>query len=104
MQDSPTALPSPLPGMEASTPPQAPITVEQLAERLRAMEQLNRTLAGQLDEANKAHQAQMNVLLERIGELSERVSGGAAAAASNGNELECRGANSGGACREHRFG
>ncbi len=72
-QDSPTALPSPLPDVEASAAPQPPVTVEQLAERLRAMEQVNRKLAGQLDEVNKAHQAQMNVLLQRIGELSERV-------------------------------
>jgi phosphate-selective porin OprO and OprP len=72
-QDSPVGLPSPLPDTEASAPPAAPITVEQLAGRLRAMEELNRKLAGQLDEANKEHQAQMDVLLQKIGELSERV-------------------------------
>jgi phosphate-selective porin OprO/OprP len=82
-QDSPTALPDPLPGVEASVQPQPPVTVEQLAERLSAMEQLNRKLAGQLDEANKAHRAQMNVLLQRIGELSDRVGVGSPLPAMN---------------------
>jgi phosphate-selective porin OprO and OprP len=73
-QDVPPPIP-PLPAMSqpstSNAPsPAAPATVEQLAARLQAMEELNKKLAEQLEQANREHDAQMRQLLERVGELS----------------------------------
>jgi phosphate-selective porin OprO and OprP len=75
-------LPDPLPqaaatqppGSAASAPP-AQVSVEQLAERLRAMEEMNRKLVEQLEAANRAHDEQMKQLMARFGELSTRLDG-----------------------------
>ena len=69
-------LPAPLPGPSApSAPaPAGPISAEELAGRLRAMEEMNRKLALELEKANKAHDEQMRLLLEKFGELSSRLS------------------------------
>ena len=68
-QDLPPALP---PG---AAKPAAPVTVEELAERLRAMEELNRRLAEQLEHSNRVHDEQMNELRDRIGRMSNGSSG-----------------------------
>lgn len=62
-------------GPTASTQP-APTqpTVAELAERLRAMEEMNRKLADQLVKSNKAHDEQIKQLLKRFEDLSERSS------------------------------
>jgi len=89
-QDLPPALPSPPapgPGAMSAPPPAAPISVEQLAERLRAMEEKNRKLAEQLEETNRAHNEQMTQLLERIGELSKRLGDGEKDAGKNGVDV-----------------
>jgi phosphate-selective porin OprO/OprP len=44
--------------------------MEQLSERLRAMEEMNRKLAEQLEETKRAHDEQIRQLLQRIGESS----------------------------------
>ncbi len=61
-RDEPPAI-SPLP----------PPTVEQLAERLRAMEETNKKLAEQLERSTAEHDAQMKELLDRYDQLSRRV-------------------------------
>ena len=75
-------LPDPLPqaAASASQPPgptasasPAPVSVEQLAERLRVMEEMNRKLVEQLEAANRAHDEQMQQLLAKFGELSTRL-------------------------------
>jgi phosphate-selective porin OprO/OprP len=50
--------------------------VEQLAERLRAMEEINRKLTDQLERATREHNEQMRELLEKYGELSKRLGDG----------------------------
>src|SRR5262249_25510129 len=57
----------------AAPAPPAP-SVEQLAERLRKMEEANRKLAEQLERNERRHAEEMRVLLERYGELSNRLS------------------------------
>lgn len=54
--------------------PPAPTSVEQLAERLREMEERNRKLAEQLEKTSKEQSEQIKQLLERFGELSKRKS------------------------------
>jgi phosphate-selective porin OprO/OprP len=72
-QETPTAL-VPLPSAETSSPstPRAKVTVEQLAERLQAMEEMNRKLAEDLARTRWEHNEQMRQLLDRFGELSAR--------------------------------
>jgi phosphate-selective porin OprO and OprP len=87
-QDLPPALPSPVtpspePEPSSAPPPAAPMTVEQLAERLRAMEEMNRKLAEQLEKSNREHDEQMKRLLEKLGELSPPSSAGATNAGTN---------------------
>src|SRR5262249_8595688 len=73
---------SPPPPASTATAPAPPApSVEQLAERLRKMEEANRKLAEQLerntrqhDEQLREHDEQMRILLERYGELSNRLS------------------------------
>ena len=78
-------LPDPLPQAAASQPPGStaavPVSVEQLAERLRVMEERNRKLVEQLEAANRAHDEQMRQLLAKFGELSTRLDDNAAGAA-----------------------
>ena len=69
----------PLAGARPATLLAAPPTVEQLAERLRAMEELNRKLLEQLEQSNRAHDREMNELRDRLGQLSNRLNGGSAA-------------------------
>ncbi len=51
------------------------------------MEEMNRKLAQQLEQTNRAHTEQMNQLLERVGELSQRVSDGEWNAGKNIGEV-----------------
>jgi phosphate-selective porin OprO/OprP len=66
--------PPPLPPAPAARPS----TVEQLAERLRKMEEMNRKLADQLDRSNREHDEQMRALLGRYSELERRLGDGPA--------------------------
>jgi len=82
----PEALPSPAApanGAPSTSQPAAPMSMEQLAKRLRAMEEMNRKLAEKLDETNRAHDEQMQQLLARIAELSQRSSNGENGAGDN---------------------
>ena len=54
----------------------APVTVEQLAERLRAMEEMNTKARRATREDQHGHDEQMKQLLERFGELSSRLNDG----------------------------
>jgi phosphate-selective porin OprO and OprP len=66
---------SPPPPASTTTAPAPPApSVEQLAERLRKMEEANRKLAEQLERDERRHNEEMRVLLERYGELSNRLS------------------------------
>ena len=73
-QDLPSATPPPpvTPGPgPTSVPSQAEaVSIRQLAERLRAMEVMNRKLAEELEKTKKEHDEQMKLILERFGELS----------------------------------
>jgi len=71
----------------STRPPAAPISVEQLADRLRVMEDKNRQLAEQLEEANRAHKEQMTQLLEKFGELSKRLNSGNTDAGTNSGDV-----------------
>ena len=86
-------LPAPLPSPAAPSapPPAAPISAEQLAERLRAMEEMNRKLAEQLEKTNREHDEQMRQLLEKFGELSNRLSDAENNAAINGGDVSSNG-------------
>ncbi len=91
-QDLPQSLPLPLaqpPELEPSTTPPAaaPVTMEQLAERLRAMEEMNRKLAEQLEKSNREHDEQMKRLLEKLGELSPPPGAGETNALANSDSL-----------------
>jgi phosphate-selective porin OprO and OprP len=57
---------------EHASPP-ATASVEQLAARLQAMEQLNKKLAEQLEKSQQTHDAQMSQVLRQVGELSRRL-------------------------------
>nr|WP_303652480.1 porin [Paludisphaera mucosa] len=52
--------------------PPAAVTVEQLAKRLRAMEEMNQKLARELESTKTEHEEQMNQLLKRFESLKER--------------------------------
>jgi phosphate-selective porin OprO and OprP len=77
------------PELEPSTTPPAaaPVTMEQLAERLRAMEEMNRKLAEQLEKSNREHDEQMKRLLEKLGELSPPPGAGETNALTNSDSL-----------------
>jgi phosphate-selective porin OprO and OprP len=62
--------PGPAPRESPVAPAAAPITVEQLAERLSAMEQMNRKLSEELERTRREHGEQMRLILEKVGELS----------------------------------
>src|SRR5262249_2494663 len=70
------AQPSPLMPLPPGTPPTqatpAPPTVEQLAERLRALEATNKALTGQLEQLNRQHAEQVKQLHERVTALAPR--------------------------------
>ncbi len=51
------------------------------------MEELNRKLAEQLEQTNRAHEEQMRQLLEKVGELSKRLGDGDTDAAKNGVDV-----------------
>ena len=76
-QDLPSATqPSPAtPGAGSPSVPSQPeaISAEQLEKRLKAMEEVNKKLAEQLEKTNREHGEQMNLLLEKLKELSNRV-------------------------------
>ncbi len=65
----------PLPSARETAAAPAP-SVEQLAERLRKMEETNRRLAEQLERNTREHDQQMRQLLGRYAELEKRVSEG----------------------------
>jgi phosphate-selective porin OprO/OprP len=67
MPPSPTT-----PGVVPPSEPATPVTVEQLAERLRLMEGLNRRLVEELERSNRKRDEQIERLMERVEELSER--------------------------------
>jgi phosphate-selective porin OprO/OprP len=70
-------------GQEATAPPvpassespagKGTATLEELAERLRKMEEANRGLAAELKRASKEHEAQMRQLLNKYEEVSRRL-------------------------------
>jgi phosphate-selective porin OprO and OprP len=72
---SPTVWSQDVPPPIAPVPTPSPATLEQLAARLQAMEELNKKLAEQLEKSNRDHDAQMRQLLEQFGELSRRPNG-----------------------------
>jgi phosphate-selective porin OprO/OprP len=51
-----------------------PVTVEQLAERLRAMEEMNRSLAEELARTRSEHAEQMKQILSRLDARAESAS------------------------------
>ncbi len=51
----------------APRPASPPVTVEQLAERLAAMEAMNRKLAAELERSRRDHDEQMRQILEKLG-------------------------------------
>ncbi len=51
------------------------------------MEEMNKKLAQQLEQTNRAHDEQMRQLLEKFGELSKRLGDGEADAGKNGGEV-----------------
>ena len=59
-------------GIPVAPRPPAPVSVEQLAARLEAMEATNKRLAEELERSNRAHDEQIRQLLERVGGLSGR--------------------------------
>ena len=86
----PDALPSPAaprPAVPSAPSPDAPMSMEQLAERLRAMEELNRKLTEKLEKSNREHDEQMKLLLQRFGELSDRLGDGEKNAGINGGDI-----------------
>jgi phosphate-selective porin OprO and OprP len=88
-QDLPPAIvPLPAPPDPATPTSPAPTTtpsVEQLAERLRVMEEMNKKLVEQLEKSNRDHDEQMKLLLERFGELTTRLGNGASNPATESN-------------------
>ncbi len=72
------------PDASPASPPAMPVTVEQLADRLRAMEEMNRKLAEQLEKSNREHDAQMKQLLQKIDQLSSSSN----AAEKDGSKLD----------------
>ncbi len=69
---------APLPEVPQGSTPHAgaspaPPSVEQLAARLQAMEDLNKKLVDQLAKTNREHDAQMRQVLDRVGDLSRRL-------------------------------
>ncbi len=69
---------APLPEIPQGSTPSAgaspaPPSVEQLAARLQAMEDLNKKLVDQLAKTNREHDAQMRQVLDRVGDLSRRL-------------------------------
>ncbi|MBX7103566.1 MAG: OprO/OprP family phosphate-selective porin [Gemmataceae bacterium] len=59
------------------------MSLDQIAERLRAMEELNRKLAGQLEANSREHAEQLSQLRDRYAELSRRLEGRPATAEAN---------------------
>ena len=70
----PPLLPIPAAEARSGQPVQASTSVEQIAARLRAMEEANKKLAEQLERTNREHDAQIKQLHAKIGELSNRLS------------------------------
>ncbi len=70
---TPPASPSPFQPIPSAPPQAAPTTVEQLAARLRAMEEANKKLAEQLERTTHEHVAEMNRLRTQYEELSTRL-------------------------------
>jgi phosphate-selective porin OprO/OprP len=61
--------------------------VGQLAERLRAMEEMNKKLADQLERTTREHNEQMRLLLQSYGELSKRLGDGMKGGAQEGGAV-----------------
>ena len=70
--DGPPPLPPTVPANGARD-----ATMEQLAERLRRMEETNKKLAEQLERSTREHDEQMRSLLGKYAELEQRLSNGA---------------------------
>src|SRR5262245_37581672 len=73
-QELPPAVPPspalPPPNRAPAAPPRPePASVEDLAERLRAMEERNRELTERLERSERSHERQMRLLLDRIDAL-----------------------------------
>jgi phosphate-selective porin OprO/OprP len=62
------------PGAQSAQPPTAPISIEQLAQRLRVLEALNSKLAKELEETKRTHHEEMKQLQDRFAELSNQSS------------------------------
>lgn len=67
-----------VPGARAQEARKEPLSIEQLAERLRAMEEMNRKLADQLERSNREHDAQIKELLKRLDAPAQRPGDGPA--------------------------
>jgi phosphate-selective porin OprO/OprP len=74
-------------GTPAVPPDPESTSVEQLAKRLRAMEEMNRKLAEQLERTTRQHNEQMKLILEKYGELSKRLGDGTKGGAKEGGAV-----------------
>src|SRR5262249_21664981 len=84
-QEAPPGL-VPLPAVETPSlaPASAKVSVEQLAERLQAMEEMNRKLADELATTKREHSEEMRLLERKYGELSKRLGNGTSAVQPRG--------------------
>ena len=75
--DDPTAKPpstaNPAPAARSASPQPAPTSMEELAARLRAMEEMNKKLADRLEKTTIEHNEQMKQILEKYADLSKRL-------------------------------
>src|SRR4051794_10522888 len=72
--DEPPPRPSPSPaaGAPSAQPEPEVLSVKQLAERLRAMEEMNKKLAEELARSRREHDQQMTLILQKFGELAAK--------------------------------
>ncbi|QDV32600.1 porin [Tautonia plasticadhaerens] len=71
-QGPPDPIPPPVPAHPAPTGAGPQVSVDQLAERLLAMERQNRALAEELQRTRAEHEEQMRLILDRLDEVSGR--------------------------------
>src|SRR5262249_10076260 len=69
--------PSPTSSASGSVAGNGRVSVEQLAERLRIMEETNKKLAAELERSSREHAEQMKLLLGKYDELTRRLGNGA---------------------------
>jgi phosphate-selective porin OprO and OprP len=76
----------PVAGGPSAPPPTSPTSVDQIAERLRATEEMNKKLAEKLERTAREHDEQMRQLLEKYGDLSKRLIDGKAGGGQKGGD------------------